>query len=280
MKIDKIFEDLGLSEREAGVYLACLKTNQATIKDIQKETKLSRTTVYYSLDILENEDLIQKVNSGKKAYYIASTPEKIKDLLEQKSVKLKESLFSIENLIPDLSSLHKKSKVLDFKTYKGLDSINDIFRYIYKNHKNETCKLFGGLPRANISNNLSGKILGNSINYRVKYNVKIRGISPSSESKLSLRKEDKKQLRESRFLPIEKYRFYTDILIFNDVVVFYTDDFNNESMIVTMEDKLVVETMNMIFDLAWEAAGKYDKEVVAEYEKNISNLSNIKHSKQ
>jgi len=41
----------------------------------------------------------------------------------------------------------------------------------------------------------------------------------------------------------------------------------------------MVDTMKMIFELAWEAAEKYDEEVVAEYEK-ANSKSQIPNSKK
>jgi hypothetical protein len=94
----------------------------------------------------------------------------------------------------------------------------------------------------------------------------MRGISPATDTKLSMRDKDKEQLRESRFLPADKFPFKSDLIIFDDVILYQS--FKKEQPIAAvLSDQNMVDTMKMIFELAWEAAEKYDEQTWSNFDK-------------
>lgn len=51
--LEKYLEEIGLSDKEAAVYLALLQVENSAITDLAKKTKINRTTVYPVLQSLE-----------------------------------------------------------------------------------------------------------------------------------------------------------------------------------------------------------------------------------
>jgi len=56
--LNKELEKIGLSKKEAKVYLACLELSEATIGQISKKSGVKRTTVYDIVESLKEKSLI------------------------------------------------------------------------------------------------------------------------------------------------------------------------------------------------------------------------------
>ena len=65
-----LFRSLGFSEGERATYLTLLEMGASNVIDITKKSKLSRQTVYNSLDTLIEKGLISTVQKGKKKNYL------------------------------------------------------------------------------------------------------------------------------------------------------------------------------------------------------------------
>ncbi len=116
-----LFEELGLSEHEAKVYLATLNLGPSTILKIAKTAEVKRTTVYSVVESLKQKGLINFEVRGLKTLYAAADPQKLETVLEQKKEKLKSTL-------PDLSAMYNlKSGESYIKYYEGLNGIKSVY---------------------------------------------------------------------------------------------------------------------------------------------------------
>ena len=61
MDLIKNLKEIGLSENQAKVYLACLQLGQDSVLNIAKSAELKRPSVYLLLEELENKGLISQV---------------------------------------------------------------------------------------------------------------------------------------------------------------------------------------------------------------------------
>ncbi|MCP5005060.1 MAG: TrmB family transcriptional regulator [Planctomycetes bacterium] len=93
--------DYGLSEKEANIYLICLKLSEATAIRIAELSNYPRTAVYDLLERLMNLGLISTVITDNKTRFIASDPKTLLFLLEEKKE-------SIKNLLPELNKIHNQ----------------------------------------------------------------------------------------------------------------------------------------------------------------------------
>ena len=75
--LEKYLEELGLSDKEAVVYLALLQFDNAAPSQIAEKTKLNRSTVYVVLESLEKKGLASETNVGKTVHYQAAAPERL-----------------------------------------------------------------------------------------------------------------------------------------------------------------------------------------------------------
>ena len=96
--------DLGLSEKEAEIYLTLLSMGSATIDGLSKETKIKRSTVYVQLKALVKKGLIGSRKEGKTVQFVAESPHNLKRVLDQYLVEVEKKKIQAESLIPILLS--------------------------------------------------------------------------------------------------------------------------------------------------------------------------------
>ena len=98
----KELQDLGLSEKEARVYLAALELGATTADKLAKQAKIKRPTAYVQLESLMKMGLMSTYEEGKKTMFAPESPELLKRLLanQQENLRTKESELS--NMLPAL----------------------------------------------------------------------------------------------------------------------------------------------------------------------------------
>ncbi len=100
--MEKELQDLGLSEKEAKVYLAALEIGRATADQLSKHSKIKRPTTYVQLESLMKMGLMSTYEEDHKTYFAPESPELLKRLLarQQESLRTKES--ELTALLPEL----------------------------------------------------------------------------------------------------------------------------------------------------------------------------------
>lgn len=128
-------KELGLSENEVKTYLSLLKLGNVTANNIAKISGLKRSTTYDNLQLLINKGIVSSSKKDSVNYYLASEPEKLLHILDEKKKK-------IHSIIPKLKELSsatiESSGVTYYDGKKGvltvlndvLDSTNGKFYYI------------------------------------------------------------------------------------------------------------------------------------------------------
>ena len=127
--LEKYLKDLGLSDKEAAIYIALLSFDKVTIADIAKKAGVKRPTTYVILEALAKKGLVSESSVGKKTFYIAEPPEKLELFLERQIHLLEENKKSLNLIIPQLKSIQReegeKPLVQFFDGKEGVLSSND-----------------------------------------------------------------------------------------------------------------------------------------------------------
>lgn len=88
----KELQGIGLSEKEARVYLACLEIGQATADRLAKHAKVNRSTTYVQLEALMKMGLVSTHDEGGVSQFAPESPELLKRLI----IKQKDELVARE----------------------------------------------------------------------------------------------------------------------------------------------------------------------------------------
>lgn len=116
-----VLTDLGLSENEARVYLACLSTGPAPILEISQVAGMKRTTVYSVVEYLKDKGLMRVELKENRKLFTAEHPDKLKSM-----IRLKEKIF--EQNMPDILDLYNlKTNEGFIKYYEGLEAVKNVY---------------------------------------------------------------------------------------------------------------------------------------------------------
>ena len=248
--IKETLEELGFSDKEADVYLATTKLDQATASSLAKETGIIRTTVYDILEGLMQKGLISKVKKAGKTYYYSLSPDKLVDYLERekrefgKKIDLqKEKVTKIMPKLISIQNLHSvnKPKVRFYEGEKGMreayedslqaDGIIRAYANVEEMHK--------GLPN----------FFPEYYKRRAEANIHIRAILPQNEASFDRAAKDSEEMRTTKFLSEKNMTFTPEINVYNNKVLIASW---KESMAIVIESKELADFHKLVYDLLWD----------------------------
>jgi len=124
MSNEEILRGLGLSEREAKVYLALIELGQTTVGPIAKKTRIQHPKIYQTLEKLIDRGLVNFVIKSKTKYFQAQDPKQLLNILKEKE-------RSFLEIFQDLREKQKFSQDKQVATiYEGYESIKAMYETI------------------------------------------------------------------------------------------------------------------------------------------------------
>lgn len=134
---ENYLEEIGLSEKEAQIYLALLQVDSDSIQDIAKRTGINRTTVYPVLESLAKKGLVGEIQDGKKTLYQAAAPERLETFVERQKVILVEKSKRLKDIIPELKGIQRKEGEKPVvKFFEGRDGVVTAYEEFYNSLEN------------------------------------------------------------------------------------------------------------------------------------------------
>jgi len=246
--IDKVLIKIGLSDKEARLYLTCLRLGSQTASVIAKYSGINRTTVYDIFDSLIKKGLATKTDKGSAVYFQVLDPKNLISYLERDKNeylrKIEKQKKEVEDILPAILSVEStattKPKVQFFEGEKGMREAYDdtlmssepirAYANVEEMHK--------GLP------NFFPEYYGN----RSKRNISIRAICPDNKDSVERKKYDKKELREIKLIPKGKYSFSPELNIYNNKVLIASW---REKMAIIIESEEIADLHKKMYDLLW-----------------------------
>jgi HTH-type transcriptional regulator, sugar sensing transcriptional regulator len=238
MKVRQLLEDLGIKDKKADVYLACLELGSATATRIAKKAEIKRPYFYDLADDLVKKGLIIKTVKGKIMHFSPQDPEKLKNIQEERLKKINE-------MLPELKSIFNTSGAKPkIYFYEGKDGIKEINK--------DTLKFKGeivGFSTEKYLNAEEKKLSREYAKERVKNNLKARVIGPVSSEFIDLKKRDQIELRTTKMLPKNLYESSVEIVIYGNriSIVNYKEIFG-----FIIESSDIANVLKMIFELIWK----------------------------
>jgi sugar-specific transcriptional regulator TrmB len=129
---EKYLQEIGLSDKEASVYIALLSVDNDSVLDLASKTKINRTTIYPILESLAQKGLISEVKLDKKVRFQAEPPERLSTFVEKQKLLFEERSERIKDIIPRLKAIQRESgekpvvKIYDGKE-GALSAVEEIF---------------------------------------------------------------------------------------------------------------------------------------------------------
>jgi len=235
---------IGLTEKEAQVYLALLELESGTAYQIALECDVKKPTVYVILEDLRKKGLVLKVPHAKKALFSAND---LGDYIKERE----DNAHSARSLLPKLRLLgsHTKPQVFFFN---GLKGIQQAIEHKFESMRGKEFKSFyGSLVGCSkeiiaLYDEWDRKAVDAEISFRIITPDKEHNAHYKEINKLS---ETHTQNVQMKFLKEYEYPSNISFEIGEDFV--RTIDAKNLQATI-MDDKATADAMRQIFEIVWE----------------------------
>jgi len=207
-------KNLGLSEKEAKVYLAMLELGPATIMQIAQKAEINRPTAYVQIESLKKMGLVSTQMRGKKQFFIAENPEHFTMLIEKEKKMLEEKKEELQKILPELKTLFNLSGQKPIVRY--FEGKNGLLRMKEEFLKTRSKEILAISPIDDVFTIFPDHQTAYTMR-RVQKKIRAKLIYTSSRGKI-FKEENKEILSETKFVPSDKLSLTVDITIFDDKV--------------------------------------------------------------
>lgn len=115
---------IGLSQKEAAIYLAALRLGESTLTQINREAKLKWTITHNLTQGLVLRGFLSEISKGKRKAYAAVHPRRILQVAEL-------NRNQVEELMPELVALHYgQAKKPRAQLYEGMEGVRRAYQEI------------------------------------------------------------------------------------------------------------------------------------------------------
>lgn len=241
----KQLQELGLSEKEASLYLNALGLGTFSVAGIANKSGLKRPTCYLILAELIKKGLVSSIPRAKKTLYAAESP----DVLIKHA---EENVSLVKKLAPQLYSIYNTDKKQPtIKFYSGQKGIHNIYEDIMKSNIKEYSYIGSGEELIA----MAGKeFMDGWIKKRIEKNIKAFSIRMrKTEIPEKLYEETKNASREIRYAPHDIHIPDT-VLIYGKKVAIISTKTGDFGFVVESDE--FATTMLELFKSLWKLSLK------------------------
>ena len=235
---------IGLSDKEAKVYLAGLELGKASVQDIAKKAGVNRTTVYVMVGSLENRGLMKTMKVGKRTFFVSENPDTFLDVLKKSKKEIEEKEMEIKEILPELKSLYNvapgKPKI---RLYEGADIYKKVLDDLFESGAKEILEIIDADAARSFVSEEESKT---HYQKRIEKGIKLKALYTRKEGPY----KNRLNLNDERFIEKDKFPVKGEIFIYGDRVGMSSVGQTNIGVII--ESKEISDTTRTLFNLAWE----------------------------
>lgn len=239
----QLLNQLGLTEKEAEIYLASLYMGPGSVLALSKAVKIHRPLLYKLIGILSDQGLIKTTIEGKRKLYYAVEPKQLLEQLKKKEVLLKDALPALSNL----SYLGRKKPRISY--YEGRERVQELLATQNQAKRKEICSYF---PAKYMIQLFGKKELEQVIQARINKRIRLKLLrSTKADEAYEGSQLRRKALREVRYLP-DNRTFGMGIVIFDNKVNLFSSVRENFGLQIESDDFSGI--MKYLFETLWRVA--------------------------
>lgn len=239
-------EKIGLTDREATLYMAALMLGECGMSELSKKAGLKRTSAYVTYQALEKKGLIGSFKTRRGTRFVAKDP---KFLLEETQKKASD----LESILPELKAIQKNlTEKPSITYYEGVEAYTRAIEECLKK-PHSTIRHIGSIAEGH-------KVTGEEYDFkyfmpeRIKRHIYLKALyTPEIAHKAP---SDEGMLREIKFLP-KNTPIKTLTLIFENTVIISTTKKTLVTMVIESEE--IAEAEKLKFDLLFDSIKKTDR---------------------
>lgn len=253
--LENTLQKIGLSEKEAKVYLAALELGQSPVQKIAAKAKVNRATTYVILEGLMKKGVITTYEQGKKRYFVAEPPQSLKNVIGQQQNELDSKERALNDLMPELVSVYNllpNKPVVKF--YEGKEGLKTILEERLQENSKDV-SLFS--PMEDVEQFFSPEEAESYRRRRIEKQAYYKAVCSVNDPL----KHVEFPMADLRKVSHQKTPFFADIAVYGDKVSIST--LKGKVCGVVLESKAIADTFRSIFKLAYDSAIKNDEKAVA-----------------
>lgn len=249
--IARELEKLGLSDKEALVYIASLELGPSPVQVIARKAEVNRATTYVMIEGLLQRGLMSTFEKGKKMMYTAEKPERLHRIVHNERAAVDEKEQVIKRLLPDLEAMSsaagERPKVSFYENEEGLEAMREIL-FASNVETMEDFISFDDLRH------LLPKEHWKRHNERLAKR-KIKGRTIYTSEKFEQSNDVTKNLWEFRRIPKEQFPMHGELTVFGNKISMIS--LKGKLLGVIIESKEMATMVRSMFDLAWLQSSKF-----------------------
>lgn len=239
MHIGTVIEQLGYPPNEVRLYLASLDIGEATITDLAEKVGMPRTSVQTIIADMHKRGLMNYYQKKRRRYWVAENPEKL-------LITLKEREAALKSIMPELQSKRFGQGGRPIvRIYHGKDEIKLIMDDMVDSKRHINAIVSWDDWREYFGNDYVSDL----IERRYKHFLRIRLLTPPTQSAKELKRRDAQEMRQTRFLPKHMSINNSNFMYGNTLAVISLN--KRQPVGIIMEDPDIAHTANVLFECAW-----------------------------
>lgn len=254
MALDKALQliqtltELGLSAKEANIYLTLLTIGANPASIIAKKAELNRSNCYTILNGLIQKGFVYQTNKDHITYFIAADPDCILRQLLNKKNDIDDKINNITEAITELTTSQKdypnKPKVVFFDGASGIQNmLEDTLT------SKDSIRSYSSLKELTI---MLPDFFKTYYQQCINKKITTKAIYPSNELTCTHKRNANKNYRDIILIPPE-FDFHIDLSIYNNKVAITS---LREKFGLLIISKEIADAQKHIFDLIWEGSKK------------------------
>ncbi|HYF04765.1 MAG TPA: helix-turn-helix domain-containing protein [Patescibacteria group bacterium] len=240
MEISEVLQKIGLSDKEAYVYMALLELGTASVDSIAKKAGTKRPTTYLVLDDLQKRGMVSVVPREKKALFSAESPESFLRAIHKQEELLK-------RFMPEMMALHNEKKEKPkVQLFEGNSGVVEVYKKIYES---SDVRLFGNLGEVTTIDKDS---LYEFARTTTEKKIVVKDLIADNPAGVEFKRyaESLGEIYKVKLVPAN-YKVLSDMAVFQDKVVFFS--FHPYVFAVLTTSKDLAETFRSLHDMAWNS---------------------------
>jgi len=239
MELENALHYLGLSEKEAKVYLALLQLGKGSAPAISIRSGIKKPTTYVILDELRMKGLVTLIPRAKKVLYVAESPRKL-----QTEQREKEEIISEK--MPELLAIYNaQEEKPNVKFYQGKQNVADLYKEIMNS---DELRVYGSIE--SIDQGIYDELIDYGQRKIKKNKTRIREIIQPNAKSLAYAKRVTSEYHKIKIAP-KNISLPTDNIIFENKLAIFS--YKTQPMVVVIESSDVVETYKGMFEMVWNS---------------------------
>lgn len=251
-----ILQKIGLSDKDAEVYLACLELGTQPASVIAKKAGLKRPTTYLILEGLLKRGLVSEYTGSNVKYFTAVSPEYLLNYVEKQRRELTSHQRELEQFLPQFQSLSNPYSLSPkVRFYEGIEGIERAMDDTLTANKTEILS-FSSMDRWFAREDLKSYIESYGRQRSIDKKIPLRGIVMDTPLARKYLEEDytgDSTVTQTRWFPKDISLFHNEINIYDNKVAICSLG-RHELLGIIIESDEIAESQRSIFELAWRAS--------------------------